>query len=261
MFALVMLDHESTMLDRYRLVPLPYVQFPVFDESFPRSFVYGTIGFTIGHEISHSLDVNGRKRDANGEKREWWKKKWTEEYDKRALCYKELYDIVKIPNLDVSLNGTLTLAENIADNEGIKIAYRAYKKYAAKLKDAAKSDIVDGFTQDQLFFLGFSQKYCRKTAEFTLYEQNLRDVHAPSEFRIDMVSKNFPPFANAFHCSPKLTFFLRSRNMLYEVESDYNYIGKEKTVSSWLPGRYTSASAGVSAKPEEVQSLPLDKEG
>ncbi|KAK5976636.1 hypothetical protein GCK32_001208 [Trichostrongylus colubriformis] len=189
--------------ENHIMIPLPSVQFPVFHESFPRSFVYGTIGFSIGHEISHSLDVKGRMRDANGEEREWWKKKWTEEYDKRALCYKELYDIVKIPNFNVSLNGTLTLGENIADNEGIKIAYRAYKNYAAKLEDAAKSDNVDGFTQDQLFFLGFSQKYCSKTAEFTLYEQHLYDVHAPSEFRIDMVSKNFPPFANAFHCSPK----------------------------------------------------------
>ncbi|KAK5981210.1 hypothetical protein GCK32_016445, partial [Trichostrongylus colubriformis] len=106
------------------MIPLPYLQFPVFDESFPRSFLYGTVGTSIGHEISHSLDVTGRWRDANGEVREWWKKKWTEEYDKRALCYKEQYDNVKIANFNISLDGTLTLEENIADNEGIKIAYR-----------------------------------------------------------------------------------------------------------------------------------------
>ncbi|KAK5970811.1 hypothetical protein GCK32_018643 [Trichostrongylus colubriformis] len=85
----------------------------------------------------------------------------------------------------------------------MKITYRAYKKYAAKLKDAARSDNVDGFTQDQLFFLGFSQFFCRKTAEFTPYDVDLRDIHAPPEYRVDIVSKNFPPFANAFHCSSK----------------------------------------------------------
>ncbi|KAK5982871.1 hypothetical protein GCK32_002098 [Trichostrongylus colubriformis] len=77
------------------MVPLPFLQFPFFDESFPRSFLYGTVGFVIGHEISHSLDVTGRKYDANGKKRKWWKKKWIEEYDKRTLCYKEQYDNVK----------------------------------------------------------------------------------------------------------------------------------------------------------------------
>ncbi|KAK5985252.1 hypothetical protein GCK32_000679 [Trichostrongylus colubriformis] len=184
------------------MIPLPFLQFPFFDESFPRSFLYGTVGFTIGHEISHSLDVTGRMYDANAEKREWWKEKWSKEYDKRAHCYEEQYDSVKIRKFNISLNGTLTLGENIADNEGMKIAYRAYKKYSAKLKDAAKSEYVDGFTQDQLFFLGFSQMWCRKTADFTLYE-DLFDKHTPHEYRVDVVSKNFPPFATAFHCSPK----------------------------------------------------------
>ncbi|KAK5981419.1 hypothetical protein GCK32_005809 [Trichostrongylus colubriformis] len=160
-------------LANHIMVPLPFLQFPVFDDSFPRSYLYGSVGFAIGHEISHSLDVKGRKFDANGKERKWWKKKWTEEYDKRTLCYKEQYDNVK-----------------------------AYKKYAAKLKDPAKSESVDGFTQEQLFFFGLSQIWCRKTAEFTLYEE-LFDRHAPSEYRVNMVSKNFPSFANAFHCSPK----------------------------------------------------------
>ncbi|KAK5969633.1 Peptidase family M13 containing protein [Trichostrongylus colubriformis] len=123
--------------------------------------------------------------DGNGIPRDWWKKKWTEEYDKRALCYKEQYDNIKIPKFNISLNGTLTLGENIADNEGMKIAFRAYKKYAAKLKDSAKSESVDGFTQDQLFFLGLSQMWCRKTGEFAIYER-LSDVHPPPEIRVDM---------------------------------------------------------------------------
>ncbi|KAK5982870.1 hypothetical protein GCK32_002097 [Trichostrongylus colubriformis] len=184
------------------MVPLPFLQFPFFDESFPRSFLYGTVGFVIGHEISHSLDVTGRMYNEYGEKQEWWEKKWTEEYDKKTLCYRKQYDNVKIPKFNISLNGTLTLGENIADNEGIKIAYRAYKKYATKLNSATKSEHVDGFTQNQLFFLGFSQIWCRKKAEFTQYEELFYE-HAPNEFRVNMVSKNFPPFASAFHCSPK----------------------------------------------------------
>ncbi|KAK5974091.1 hypothetical protein GCK32_015957 [Trichostrongylus colubriformis] len=80
------------------MVPLPFLQFPVFDESFPRSFLYGSVGTVIGHEISHSLDTEGRMRDADG--KPWWplrwKAMWTQEFDKRALCYKELYDNVKV---------------------------------------------------------------------------------------------------------------------------------------------------------------------
>ncbi|KAK5982869.1 hypothetical protein GCK32_002096 [Trichostrongylus colubriformis] len=192
------------------MVPLPFLQFPLFDESFPRSFLYGTVGFIIGHEISHSLDDEGRKYDANGEEREWWKKKWIEEYDKRTLCYEEQYNNVKIPKYRMSLNGRLTLGENIADNEGMKIAYRAYRKYATKLKSAAKSEHVDGFTQDQLFFLGFSQIWCRKTADFTMYH-DLFGVHPPNEYRVDMVSKNFPSFATAFHCSAKSRMIAKHR--------------------------------------------------
>ncbi|KAK5978126.1 hypothetical protein GCK32_014102 [Trichostrongylus colubriformis] len=60
------------------------------------SFLYGSVGFALGHEISHSLDNTGRTFDGNGEPRKWWKKKWTEEYDKRALCYKEQYDNIKL---------------------------------------------------------------------------------------------------------------------------------------------------------------------
>ncbi|KAK5981416.1 hypothetical protein GCK32_005806 [Trichostrongylus colubriformis] len=207
---LIRKTEESKYLFLISVVPLPFLQFPIFDESFPRSYLYGSVGFVIGHEISHSLDVQGRMFDANGEQRKWWKTKWTEEYDKRALCYKEQYDNVKIPKFNISLNGTKTLGENIADNEGIKIAYRAYKKYAAKSKDPVKSKSVDGFTQDQLFFLGFSQMWCRKKAEFTLYEE-LFNKHTPAEFRVEMVSKNFPSFANAFHCSPKSGMNARHR--------------------------------------------------
>ncbi|KAK5964528.1 hypothetical protein GCK32_013287, partial [Trichostrongylus colubriformis] len=139
------------------VVPLPFLEFPVFHESFPRSFLHGSIGSIIGHEISHSLDVKGRMYDENGNWRTWWKKKWTEEYDKRAYCYVEQYGNIKIPKFNISLNGTLTLGETTADNEGLKIAYRAHQKYLSKVNDSAKTETVDGFTQDQLFFLGLSQ--------------------------------------------------------------------------------------------------------
>ncbi|KAK5976639.1 hypothetical protein GCK32_001211 [Trichostrongylus colubriformis] len=185
-------------------IPLPILQFPIFDESFPRSYLYGSVGHIIGHEISHSLDVTGRNYDGNGKKRVWWKNEWTKEYDKRTHCFVKQYDNVKIPLFNISLNGTLYLGENIADNEGIKIAHRAFKKYLAKLEGGLKSEHVDGFTQDQLFILGSSQAWCRKRAEFTMYaELDGGDPHPPSEYRVDIVLKNFAPFANAFHCSPK----------------------------------------------------------
>ncbi|KAK5985251.1 hypothetical protein GCK32_000678 [Trichostrongylus colubriformis] len=184
------------------LVPLPFLEFPVFHESFPRSFLHGSIGSVIGHEISHSLDVNGRMFDGDGNQRTWWKKKWTEEYDKRAHCYVEQYGNIKIPKFNMSLNGTLSLGEATADNEGLKIAYRAHQKYLSKLNDSAKTETVDGFTQDQLFFLGFSQIWCSKSADFHLYEY-LADPHPPDVYRVNMAATNSPSFAAAFHCSSK----------------------------------------------------------
>ncbi|KAK5982542.1 hypothetical protein GCK32_001736 [Trichostrongylus colubriformis] len=197
------------------MVPLPFLEFPVFHESFPRSYLYGSIGSVIGHEISHSLDVTGRMYDENGDDRVWWTRKWTKEYDKRAHCYVAQYENIKIPKFNISLNGTLTLGENTADNEGLKIAYRAYQKHFSKLSESAETEAVDGFTQDQLFFLGFSQLWCSKTAEFTLYEQ-LFNPHPPLEYRMTMAAMNSPSFATAFHCSSKSKMNPRHRLRIQE---------------------------------------------
>ncbi|PIO69437.1 hypothetical protein TELCIR_08734, partial [Teladorsagia circumcincta] len=105
-------------------VPLPFMAFPIYDKSFPRSFLYGSVGHVIAHEISHSLDSMGKDFDGNGDKRKWWENEWVEEYDERAECYVSQYDSVKIPKFNMSLEGGRTLAENTADNEGLKLAYR-----------------------------------------------------------------------------------------------------------------------------------------
>ncbi|PIO64115.1 peptidase family M13, partial [Teladorsagia circumcincta] len=106
-----------------------------------------------------------------------------------------------IPKFNISLNGTLSLGENTADNEGLKIAYKAYRHYISKQKNAGETETLDGFTPDQMFFLGASSLWCRKNAEFTVVI-GLTDEHSPAEYRVNQVFLNAPEFASAFHCSP-----------------------------------------------------------
>ncbi|KAK5974375.1 hypothetical protein GCK32_015664, partial [Trichostrongylus colubriformis] len=77
------------------MIPLPFVQFPLFDITFPRSFTFGSIGHIIGHELSHSLDINGRYFDGDGIPRDWWTDEWSEKYNLHADCYKRRYSKVK----------------------------------------------------------------------------------------------------------------------------------------------------------------------
>ncbi|KAK6020398.1 peptidase family M13 [Ostertagia ostertagi] len=138
--------------------------------------------------------------DENGDQRDWWKKKWSKQHDEKENCYEEQYRNVIIPKLNISIKGLITLSENTADNEGMKIAYKAHAKYLAKHKDAWKTEAVDGFTPDQLFFLGCASIFCRKTGDFNALVFQYSG-YLPDDFRVNGFVSNHPAFASAFHCS------------------------------------------------------------
>jgi putative endopeptidase len=172
--------------------PAAILQPPFFDPNADDAVNYGGIGAVIGHEISHHFDDQGRKFDANGNMAEWWT-------DADQAAFKKLTDQLVAqyaayePLPGAKVNGELTLGENIADLAGLAIAYDAYKM-SLKGKPAP---VIDGYTADQRFFLGFGQVWRMKYRDQMLQQLLTVDSHSPSHIR-PLVVRNFDPWYQAF---------------------------------------------------------------
>ena len=158
--------------------PAAILQPPFFDVTADDAVNYGSIGAVIGHEIGHGFDDQGRRFDGDGKLRDWWKPADEAEFQKRAKLLVEQFNAYSpLPGMNV--NGELTLGENIGDLGGLSIAYRAWK---ISLGGKA-APVIDGFTGDQRFFMGWAQAWRAKAREDYLRRQVLADPHAWAEFR------------------------------------------------------------------------------
>ena len=160
----------------------------------------GGIGVVIGHELTHGFDDQGRKFDPKGNLRDWWTPQDAQEFEKRATCVADEYSGFTATG-DVKLNGRLTLGENTADNGGARIGLMALHDLMAENHEDPNK-LVDGFTPDQRFFLGFGRVWCENiTPEMSrVYARS--DPHSPGHWRVDGVVQNMPEFQKAFGCKP-----------------------------------------------------------
>ena len=177
--------------------PAGILQPPLFDPRTDDAPNFGNTGSTIGHELTHGFDDEGRRFDERGNLRDWWTKKDAREFDKRAACLVEQYGQYTAVD-DIRVNGKLTLGENVADLGGTMLAYVAWKMVTANQKLAP----VDGFTPDQRFFIGMAQWACGQTRPEALRLRAATDEHAPPRHRVNGVVANMPEFARAFSCKP-----------------------------------------------------------
>ncbi len=175
------------------MFPAAFLQPPYFDMRADDAANYGAIGSTIGHEISHGFDDQGRQYDGDGNLRDWWAPEDNEKFQTRARGLIKQYSAFEaLPGLNV--NGDLTLGENIGDLSGAAIAYRAY----IHSLNGAEAPVIDGHTGPQRFFLGYSQSWRTKWRDGLMREIVLTDPHAPSEFRANGVVSNMDEFYAAF---------------------------------------------------------------
>jgi predicted metalloendopeptidase len=179
--------------------PAGILQPPFFDRNFPMAMNFGGIGMVMGHELTHGFDDQGRKFDPTGKLTEWWEPSVSAKFEERAKCVSDLYSTYEVQP-GVTLNGKLTLGENIADLGGIKQAYVAYKKWAAEHPELDKP-AVPGLTNDQLFFVGFGQTWC--TIQTPESERMLvtTDPHSHAKYRVTGPLSNSPAFSSAFQCA------------------------------------------------------------
>ena len=181
--------------------PAAILQAPFFDSAVDDAFNYGAIGSVIGHEFSHGFDNQGRKFDGSGALRDWWTEADAAAYAERAAALVEQYEAFE-PLPDARINGKLTLAENIGDLAGLTMAYRAYKNAELKTWGKAGAPVIDGYTSDQRFFIGFAHAWRGSYRDEALGELLLRDPHSPGKFRVIGVLRNLDAFYTAFDVQP-----------------------------------------------------------
>jgi len=175
--------------------PAGILQPPLFDPKSDAAPNYGNAGSTIGHELTHGFDDEGRQFDAQGNLKDWWTTIDGKEFDRRASCISDQYSQYTVID-DIKINGKLTLGEDVADLGGTLLAYLAWKEAT---KDQ-KRESIDGFTPDQRFFIAYGQQWCSSNKDETKRLRAAIDPHSPDQYRANGVVSNMPEFREAFHC-------------------------------------------------------------
>jgi endothelin-converting enzyme/putative endopeptidase len=175
--------------------PAGVLQPPLFDPRMDDAPNYGNTGATIGHELTHGFDDEGRKFDAKGNLKDWWTPSDATEFQKRADCFSDEYSGFTIVD-DIKINGKLTMGEDVADLGGTLLAYIAWKA----TNKGKTLQPVDGLTPDQRFFVGMAQWACGSERPESLRVNAITNPHSPDEYRINGVVSNMPEFQSAFSC-------------------------------------------------------------
>jgi endothelin-converting enzyme/putative endopeptidase len=178
--------------------PAAILQPPYFDPNADPASNYGSIGATIGHEIGHGYDDQGRKFNAAGELKDWWSPATAKLYTERAQTLVKQYDAYE-PIPGVHIKGQLTLGENLGDLGGLEVAYAAYRRYVAK---HGEPPVIDGLTGDQRFFIAYGYSWETKQREGALRSQLLTNEHSPAKYRVNGVVRNIDAWYKAFNVQP-----------------------------------------------------------
>ncbi|MEO7692252.1 MAG: M13 family metallopeptidase [Sphingomonas sp.] len=178
--------------------PAAILQPPFFDPAADPAVNYGETGATIGHEMGHGFDDEGRQYDAQGRLRDWWTKDAADKYTVHAQMLVKQFDAYE-PIPGTHIKGQLTLGENLADLGGLEAAYAAYRRYVSR---HGEPRVIDGFTGDQRFFIAYAQSWQGKARENALRAQLLSDPHSPEMYRVNGIVRNFDPWYAAFNVKP-----------------------------------------------------------
>ncbi|UGQ46243.1 M13 family metallopeptidase [Massilia endophytica] len=173
--------------------PAAILQPPFFDARADDAVNYGAIGAVIGHEISHGFDDSGSQSDGDGNLRNWWTDADRANFKAKADALVKQYDGYS-PLPGYYVNGKLTLGENIADNSGLAIAYKAYKISL----NGQPAPVIDKLTGEQRFYMGFGQVWRTKMRPEAQLQQVKTDPHSPGQFRANGTVVNQPGFYEAF---------------------------------------------------------------
>ncbi|MDM7921293.1 MAG: M13 family metallopeptidase [Pyrinomonadaceae bacterium] len=176
--------------------PAGILQPPFFNFDADDAINYGAIGGVIGHEITHGLDDQGSRFDAEGNLKMWWTAEDRAKFEERAACVVKQWDNYEVqPGL--FMQGKLALGENIGDFAGLSVAYDAYMR---SLEGKPRPADIDGFTPEQRFFLGWGQIWAGKYTPEAERRQVQTGPHSLPKWRVNGPLSNMPQFRQAFGC-------------------------------------------------------------
>ena len=184
--------------------PAAILQPPFFDPNADPAVNYGETGATIGHEMGHGFDDEGRQFDATGKLRDWWTPQSAALYKAHAQKLVDQFNAYE-PITGVHIKGELTLGENLGDLGGLEAAYAAYRRYVARHGEPA---VIDGYTGDQRFFIAYAQSWQGKAREGALRAQLLSNPHSPEEYRVNGIVRNMDAWYVAFGVQPGNKLYL-----------------------------------------------------
>ena len=177
--------------------PAAILQAPFFDPNADPAINYGGIGAVIGHEITHGFDDQGRKTDGDGALRDWWTAEDAAKFEERARVLGAQYSALT-PLEGASVNGDLTMGENIADLGGLLLALDAYRMSL----NGQPAPVINGLTGDQRVFLGWAQVWRSNIRDEALRQQVTVDPHAPAQYRAGATVRNIDAWYEAFGVQP-----------------------------------------------------------
>ena len=180
--------------------PAAILQSPFFLLTADDAVNYGGIGAVIGHEIGHGFDDQGSKFDGDGALNNWWSDEDRAAFEIRSNALIEQYNtLVPEETPDITVNGALTVGENIGDLGGLAIAYKAYQISL----EGKPSPVIDGLSGEQRLFFGWAQIWRTKVRPEEMRRRIAIDPHSPGEFRCNTIVSNFTPFYEAFGVTEK----------------------------------------------------------
>jgi len=189
--------------------PAGILQPPFFQKDYPMVLNFGGVGSVMGHELSHGFDDQGAQYDSTGTMKIWWTKKSMAGFKNRTSCIARQYSKIPLPELkkvqgakELTINGKLTLGENIADNGGVVTSLSAYKAWQTA-KDTPTDFQVGGSTKSdvQVFWLAYAQLWCVLQVPKAMMVQIRSDPHSPGRARVIGPAQNSPDFGNVMNCS------------------------------------------------------------
>ena len=175
--------------------PAGVLQPPLYDPKMDDAPNYGNTGGTIGHELTHGFDDEGRQFDAKGNLKDWWTDEDAKKFTEREQCIIDQYAQYTVID-EVKINSKLTIGEDTADLGGLILAWMAWKDQTKNLKLESR----DGLTPQQRFFVGYSQWACENVRPEDLRANAITDPHSPGKYRVNGLVVNMPEFQQAFGC-------------------------------------------------------------
>uniref|UniRef100_A0A4W6BRE5 Phosphate regulating endopeptidase homolog, X-linked n=1 Tax=Lates calcarifer TaxID=8187 RepID=A0A4W6BRE5_LATCA len=183
--------------------PAGELQKPFFwGREYPRSLSYGAIGVIVGHELTHGFDNNGRKYDKNGNLDQWWSNSSVTAFNEKTQCMIDQYNGYHWDEAGLNVRGKRTLAENIADNGGIREAFRAYRRWVDESRGGVEEPLLPGvgLNNNQLFFLSYAHVRCNSYRPEAARDQIQSGAHSPPKYRVVGAMSNYEEFRKVFSC-------------------------------------------------------------